>query len=71
MATEKQEKLAVFNSKKMIADNAQKGTKIRYNDRMQVEVVKATKHYTVGQVLNPHKIKAEALISQGIAKAKK
>jgi hypothetical protein len=68
MAETKTEKLASFDAKKMLLDNGAKGTKIRYNDRMQVEVVKNTKHYNVGDVLNPHKVKAEALIEQGIAK---
>lgn len=66
--TKKEEKLASFDAKKMLLDNGAKGTIIRYTDRMKVEVVKATKYYKVGDVLNPHKVKAEALIDQGIAK---
>lgn len=66
--TDKKEKLASFDSKKMLLENGEKGTKIRYTDRMQVEIIKNTKHYNIGDVQNPHKVKAEALIAQGIAK---
>lgn len=59
---------AVFSSKKMLKENGEKETKFFYNDRLKVEIVKATKHYSVGQVIEPHKVKAEALVSQGIAK---
>jgi len=65
---DKQNEIAVFDSKKMLLSNGEKGTKIKYTDRMQVEVVKSTKFYNVGDILNPHKVKAQALIDQGIAK---
>lgn len=72
MAKEKDEaateNLATFSAKAMLLENAEKGTKIKYNDRQKVEIVKATKHYKVGKVINPHKVKAEALIKAGIAK---
>lgn len=60
--------LASFDSKKMLLDNGAKETKIRYNDRMMVEIIAETKHYKVGDITNPHKVKAEALIEQKIAK---
>lgn len=59
---------AGFDSKEMLLDNGAKGTKIRYSERLKVEIVTATKHYAVGDVINPHKVKGEALIAQGIAK---
>jgi hypothetical protein len=86
MAKEEQKQdLATFDSKAMLADqmkvkntitNADGSTQevgaiIKYADRKRVEIVKATKHYHVGQVINPHKIMGEALIKQGIAKEAK
>lgn len=59
---------ATFSSKAMLLENAEKGTKIRYNDRLKVEIVRATKHYKVGKQITPHKVKADALIKAGIAK---
>ena len=59
---------ATFSSKAMLLENAERGTKIKYNDRLKVEIVKATKHYKVGKIIAPHKVKAEALIKAGIAK---
>lgn len=59
---------ARFSSKKMLTDNADKATKIRYTDRMSVEIIKDTDFYRKGQVINPHKVKGQALIDQKIGK---
>ena len=69
MADVKKNEVATFNVKAMLLENAEKGTKIKYTDRKKVEIVKETKHYKVGMIVNPHLVKAEALIKQGIAKA--
>ena len=69
MADVKKNEVATFNVKAMLLENAEKGTKIKYADRKKVEIVKETKHYKVGMIVNPHLVKAEALIKQGIAKA--
>ncbi len=69
MADVKKNEVATFNVKAMLLENAEKGTKIKYSDRKKVEIVKETKHYKVGMIVNPHLVKAEALIKQGIAKA--
>lgn len=61
-------KLAYFDAKAMIEKHAKAGTKIKYAERKKVEIVKETKHYKVGMILEPHVIKADALIEQGIAK---
>jgi hypothetical protein len=61
-------KLATFSSKKMLTENGKKGTIIKFSERKEVEVIKATKYYNVGDILSPHVVKADALISQGIAK---
>jgi len=82
---ENAEDLKQFDAKAMIAEQVAKKNKvkdengeeievggiIRYKDRLKVEIVAPTKHYKVGQVINPHKIMGEALINQGIAKAVK
>lgn len=46
----------------------QVGKKMRYNDRMKVEIIKDTTQYKVGDVINPHSLWAEELISLKIAK---
>jgi len=66
MATE--EKTLVFDSKKMLEENGKKETKVRYTDRMAVEIIAKTEFYNVGDIIYPHKVKAEALISQKIGK---
>ena len=57
-----------YSSKAMLLENAEKGTKIKYADRLNVEIIAETKHYKVGIKVSPHRIKAEALIKAGIAK---
>lgn len=52
----------------MLKKNADVGTKIRYTDRLKVEILHDTRFYRKGQVVNPHKVKGQALIDQGIAK---
>lgn len=68
MAKAETAELGVFSSKKMLEDNGKKGTVIKFNERLKVEVIKETKHYSVGMILEPHKVKGLALIEQGIAK---
>lgn len=69
METNKKDKEAKsFNAKKMLEENGKNGTKIRYNDRMKVEIITPTKHLKVGTVFSPHLVKAKALIEQGFAK---
>lgn len=61
----------VFDSKAMIDRHAKAETVITYSDRKTVEIIKSTEFYTAGQVINPHKIMADELILQGIAKEAK
>lgn len=56
------------DSKKMLKDLANEKRKIKFNDRVNVEVIKKTKHYRKGQKLNPHRTFAEELIKKKIAK---
>lgn len=57
-----------MDAKAMIDRNAKAGTKFRYNDRVKVQIVKATKYYKKGDVIEPHKLMAEQLIAEGTAK---
>lgn len=56
-----------FNAKEMIAENSEKKTVISYTDRIKVRLLKDTVYQKKGKVYSPHKIKAEALIKQGLA----
>jgi len=56
-----------FDAKKMIKDNTEAKTVIRYADRLTVKLVKDTVYQKAGKVYSPHKVKALALIDQGIA----
>jgi len=61
-------KVKAFDSKKMIAEHAEKGTIIDYAERLSVEILEDTKYYKKGDIISPHKIKGQALIDQKIAK---
>lgn len=56
-----------FDAKQMITDNAEAKTVIRYADRVQVKLLKDTTYQKAGKIYSPHKIKAEALVKQGLA----
>lgn len=56
-----------FDAKEMLLSNAENGTIVRYNDRMEVRIIKDGKHLKAGKVYSPHKVKALALIAQGFA----
>lgn len=58
----------VFDAKEMLQKNADAGTKIKYNDRMAIEILVDTKFYKKGQIVNPHKVKGQALVDQKIGK---
>ena len=59
------------DSKKMLKNLANEGRKIKFNDRVELEVLADTKHYKKGQIINPHVTFAEVLIVKKIAKATK
>lgn len=56
------------NTKEMLKRNAEAKRKIRWNDRLTVEVVQNTKHLKKGEILTPHRVQAEQFIKEGIAK---
>lgn len=60
---------AEVDTKAMIEEHAEKGTKIFYRERKKVEIIKNTKHYKEGQVIEPHKVMADQLIKDKVAKA--
>jgi hypothetical protein len=66
MATEKKETVTM-DAEAMIAENTKNGTKIKYNDRVKLKVVKDTNFYKAGQVINPHRVIAEQLVKDKIA----
>ena len=45
----------------------EKGTKIVYNQRVQIKITKDYKHLKKGMVLKPHLLHAEFYIKEGVA----
>lgn len=62
------ETIAKISSKEYLEKNAKAKTKIKWRDRKKVEIVKATKHYKVGDIVKAHSTWADFLIEKGIAK---
>lgn len=56
------------DSKKLLKKLGEEGRKIKLNDRVKLEVVKKTEFYKLGQIIEPHRVFAEQLIKDGIAK---
>ena len=56
-----------FDAKKMIDDNSEKGTKVKYTDRVAIKLLKDTVYQKAGKVYSPHRVKALAMVEQGIA----
>jgi hypothetical protein len=56
-----------FDAKAMLIENGEKGTIVRFSDRVQVRLLKDTVYQKAGKVYSPHKVKAEALVKQEIA----
>lgn len=67
-----------MNAKAMIKRNAEKGTKFFYRDRVEVEIIKdqfvkqpdgtMKPTHVKGQIKKPHRLLAEQLVLDGIAK---
>lgn len=58
-----------MESKKMIKEATAQNKKIKYSERVTLEVIKDTKFYKKGQVIKPHSLMGEQLIKDKIAKA--
>lgn len=56
-----------FDAKKMIEENTEKKTKIKFADRVKVRLLKDTLYQKKGKEYSPHRVKAEALVEQKIA----
>lgn len=56
-----------FDSKAMISKNAKAKTVIKFKDRVKVKLLKDTLYQKAGKEYSPHRIKAEALVEQGLA----
>lgn len=56
-----------FDSKKMIEENTEKKTKVKFTDRVKVRLLKDTIYQKKGKEYSPHRVKAEALVEQKIA----
>jgi len=61
-------KKSEMDAKQMLKDLADKNVKFKYRDRVFCEVVKDTKFYKKGQKIKPHRVMADQLIKEGIAK---
>ena len=59
---------ASVDSKAMLKKAAQEKRKVKYGERMTIEIIKETKHYKKGQIIAPHTVWAEELIKEKIAK---
>lgn len=57
-----------FDAKAMLKENGEKKTVIKFKDRLKVELIKDTVYQKKGKIYSPHKVKAEALVAQGLAK---
>lgn len=57
-----------MDAKGMLKEHAEKGTKIRYRERIELEIIESTEFYKKGQKISPHKVMGEQLIKDKIAK---
>ena len=62
---------STVDSKKMLKDLATEKRKIKFNDRLELEILKDSGFYKKGDIINPHVTFAEILIKDKIAKATK
>jgi hypothetical protein len=61
------EEVKGYDPKAMLAKANEEKKVIRYADRVALKVVKATKHYKLGQLISPHPLVAEQLIKNKVA----
>lgn len=58
----------MLDSVKMLEKANKNRTVIKYRERVELEVVKDTKHYKKRQKIAPHKLVADELVNLGVAK---
>tara|TARA_R110000822_G_C15134660_1_gene475509 strand:- start:40 stop:255 length:216 start_codon:yes stop_codon:yes gene_type:complete len=68
MSTETTKETSGVNAKEMLKGLAKEGRKIKFESRVKLEIIKKTKFYKLGQIINPHVTFGERLISDKIAK---
>ena len=56
-----------FDARTMLKEAADNKTKMKYKDRMTVRRTTDTMYFKAGQIHSPSKVKALALIKQGLA----
>jgi hypothetical protein len=62
------EKKASVDSKKMLKELAEKKVKVRFSERLKLEILKDTKYYKKGQIITPHVTFGNELVKLKIAK---
>ena len=55
------------DAKAMLLENSEKGTIVRFKDRVKIKLLKDTVYQKAGKVYSPHRVKAEYLVKEGIA----
>lgn len=64
-----QDKTQTVDTKKMIEVNSEKKTKIKFNDRVELEIVSdKMRHFKKGDKVKVHRIVAEQYVSDKLAK---
>lgn len=66
--SEKKEKTKTVDTKAMLKDLGEKRAKVRFNDRIKIEILEDTQFYKKGQVVTPHRTFGELLIKEKIGK---
>lgn len=56
-----------YDAKAMLAKANEDKRVIKYSDRVALKVIKKTRHYRVGQLINPHPLVAEQLLKNKVA----
>lgn len=60
--------LPKVDSKKLLKNLASEKRVIKFNDRIELEIVKDTRFYKKGQIIKPHRVFGEELVKNRIAK---
>lgn len=62
------EKSKGLDTKKMLKENGNKRTKIRFSQRTKIEILEDTKFFKKGDTLEVHKVVAEQYVKDKLAK---
>lgn len=64
----KAEKAKTIDTKAMLKDLGEKKAKVKFNDRIKIEILEDTRFYKKGQIVTPHRTFGEELIKEKIGK---